>query len=181
MIGNLYRRDPYYGAYPHGLLDRILTVWPETPRLHVFSGSVKDPDGVTLDIRPECNPDVVASATTMAEHFAPASFAVVLADPPYNGRAHEAYGTRPVDKRAVVRQAATIVRPEGYLIWLDVATPVWSREHWVWAGLIAVQTGTNRAMRALSILRRLHDGESAPGLKNPLFRRDRKRNGAERG
>jgi hypothetical protein len=152
--GAYYRSGACYGSYPHGVLDRLLTLFPETPRLHLFGGAVKDPDGVTFDIRPECNPTVLGDVMEIARHLPARHFATVLADPPYDRKAQETYGTRPFCKRRALKEVAKVMRPGGVLAWLDVRTPIWEHRTWEWGGVIALQTGTMRVIRSLTILRR---------------------------
>lgn len=155
LIGATYKRDmAYYGAYPHGILDRLLALFPETPRLHLFSGMVRDvdPGAETFDINPGCRPSVIGDVMNISEHFSAEHFATVLADPPYSARARIIYGTDNFDKRLALREVWQVMQPGGVLAWLDVITPIWSKELWTWGGLIGLQTGTNCVMRALSIL-----------------------------
>ncbi|MCK4284351.1 MAG: hypothetical protein KAX44_08550 [Candidatus Brocadiae bacterium] len=155
LVGNaFFRSADYYGAYSHSVLDRLLTLFPETPRLHLFSGMVCDPDAVRFDINAECEPDVVGDVVDLASYFPPRHFGVVLADPPYDAKACSAYGTRPFCKRLALKQVARVLRPGGMLAWLDVRTPIWSKREWQWAGLIGLHQGTNRRILGLSMLRR---------------------------
>lgn len=154
MIGARYERaSDCYGAYPHGFLERLLAIFPDKPRLHLFSGRVRDPESVTFDIRPAGRPDVLGDVMRLSHYFGE-QFAVVFADPPYNAKARKIYGTKPFDKRLAVKQVHQVLRPGGHLLWLDTMTPMWSREEWEWAGLVGVHTGTNCVIRGLSIWRK---------------------------
>jgi 16S rRNA G966 N2-methylase RsmD len=50
--------------------------------LNLFCGMNKH--GVRVDMNPEVKPDVLADAHEVSKHFAPESFDVILADPPYS-------------------------------------------------------------------------------------------------
>ncbi|MCK4376180.1 MAG: hypothetical protein KAX19_12650, partial [Candidatus Brocadiae bacterium] len=153
LIGPLYKgATRLYGSYPVGFVERLTTVFPETPRLHLFAGGVCDPEGVTFDIRPESKPNVIGDVMHIADHFPAGHFAVVLADPPYNAKARDVYGTAAFCKRRALREVHKVIRRGGVLAWLDTSTPIWSHEHWEWGGLIGVQVGSCRVFRALSIL-----------------------------
>ena len=69
ILGNNYRvKSGYYGGYPAGYLHRIKALFPDKSRiLHLFSGNVDTVflPGVTVDINPECNPDIVDDAHTL--------------------------------------------------------------------------------------------------------------------
>ena len=157
VIGNDYHRsNPTWGAYPNGFLERVTTAWPELPRLHAFAGGVHDPEpkAVTLDIRPECAADITGDVLDAGWLFHGDRFAVVMADPPYDAKACRVYGTKPLLTRDVLPALAAVTEPGGHLLWFSTRPPLWSKRDWEWGGLIGVFTGTNRAMRALTILRR---------------------------
>jgi len=161
MIGNDYRRsNPMWGAFPNGFLGRILTVWPELPRLHVFAGGVRDPQGTTLDIRSESGADVIGDVRDAPELLHGRTFATVIADPPYDAQACAVYGTKPLASRDVLPALAAVTQPGGHLLWFSSRAPMWSKRLWEWGGLIGVYVGTNRAMRALTIL--VRRGETKP-------------------
>ena len=153
LIGNLYKRtSDCYGAYPHGLLERLLAVFPEQPRLHLFAGGVEDPGGTTFDINPDCKPDVQGDVLELGKHFPEHPFAVVLADPPYDARAQAIYGTKPFCKRRALHQVHQVLQPGGLLVWMDIRVPIWTKRQWRWGGMIALHTGTNRQIRGIYIL-----------------------------
>jgi len=157
-IGNNYsRKKGYPGEYPRTYLDRIRALFPETPLLHLFSGSI-EPDsehGIYC---------VDADATTPADYHIRAAdigsywtkeFAVVLADPPYDKALSPEYAVERPDKIKVISAISEVIRPGGYLVWLDTRMPIWSKsDGWEWAGVIAVFGGTNRVLRGAFILRK---------------------------
>ena len=123
----------------------------------MFSGLVADPQGTTFDINVANKPDVVGNVLNIGSHFSE-KFNLVLADPPYNDRARTIYGTDKFDKRKAIIAIADVVEVGGHLIWLDTMTPIWSKRYWRWGGMIALHTGTNCVIRAVSILRRVGNG-----------------------
>ena len=155
VIGNLYaRKTNYYGAYPHRFLDRVRSMFPERKKvLHLFAGVVEPLDNeITLDIRPELLPMVVADAHDLLP-FSDSTFDLVLADPPYTPKDAEHYGTKGVNRAKVMRNLRPSVIPGGYLCWLDTVRPMYRRQDWKQVGAIAVLVSTNTRVRCLSIFK----------------------------
>lgn len=167
LVGNNYRNPTkYYGAYPANFLKRIHALFKEEftegEVLHLFSGMVaKLGEGVnenrhetTFDIRPELKPDVLGDAVHVSDYFPLKKFDLVLADPPYDTN-HEKYGTEPFSKKAVIKECANIVKPGGYLAWLDTMMPMWAKKDgWVLKGTIGLCQSTNHKVRMVTILQR---------------------------
>ncbi len=155
LIGNNYARERgYYGEYPPTYLRRMFTLFPELPRLHLFSGSLRDKDACCVDAtRPEA--DYQADVLTWLQGKSRCPWATVFADPPYGREEGKRYeGTYP-NKRAVVTAISTVMAPNGYLVWLDTSMPIWAKaDGWEWAGMITVFTGTNRVLRGAFLLRK---------------------------
>ena len=153
-MGNNYTTSGYYGAYPHGYLPRIQSMFPtETGDrvLHLFGGSLPQSENyIRLDIRPEVNPDVVGDAHTLDKIFAPNSFDIIFADPPYSAEDAEHYGTCMVKRRVVMAGCNYILRPGGWLIWLDQVLPIFSKEKWMWNLAIAMVKSTNHRVRLIT-------------------------------
>jgi len=67
VMGNNYKGSGYYGAYPHGYVKRVYSMFPDSQRiLHLFSGSLTDKDVFKpyslvwrLDLNPQYQPDYV--------------------------------------------------------------------------------------------------------------------------
>ena len=155
VIGALFaRHGDYYGAFPHGFLERIDAMFPaRRALLHLFSGSVQSvPGATTLDIRPECAPDVVHDAH-LPLPFPSGAFDLVLADPPYTPTDAKHYGTRGINRALVMRNTRPVVEPGGYLLWLDTVRPMYRKTDWQQVGAIAVLISTNTRVRCLSIFR----------------------------
>jgi len=121
-------------------------------RLYIFSGTLQRWDGTTVDINPELNPNVVADAEKMP--FSETEFDLIIADPPYTPEDAKKYGTKMISRPKVMREAARVTEPGGYLVWLDLIIPKYRNEDWKLVGMIGLYTGTNRRFRAVSIFER---------------------------
>jgi SAM-dependent methyltransferase len=155
IIGNNYRsRSGYYGEYPATYLRRVGSMFPDSSAtLHVFSGSVAPlPGTVCVDVQPATRPSVVADATALP--FAPATFDLVYADPPYTPSDAARYGTPMVDRRRSLRELAQVTRPGGHLVWLDTVVPMFRKVEWSWIGVIGIIRSTNHRVRACMIFER---------------------------
>lgn len=116
MVLAEFAEFPEAGGYPLQFLPlayQTLGVTDPSRVLHLCSGSVRV--GVTVDIRRDAGPSVVADCRSLP--FADESFDWVMADPPYSRRwARQLYG---LTKRnyptpvAITREAARVLRPGG--------------------------------------------------------------------
>ena len=154
-IENYRRRHGYYGEYPPSYLKRVYALFPDKNRiLHLFSGTVKG-RGVTFDINPDLNPDVVGDVREIRKYFSDGQFDLIIADPPYERKDFERYGYKPFSKQRVVRDLWYITEKGGFLVWLDVIVPIYSKEQWSLRGNILLLTGTNRRVRVVTIWERV--------------------------
>lgn len=172
VLGNDYRnRTAYYGAFPPGLLARVMALFPdhdptvdhstvpagEIPILQAFSGSLPmssayvrlDCGAPTAELR--CN---VLDLPTFNGCAYAGAFGLAIADPPYSAADASKYGTPPVNRGAMTRALAAVVRPGGFLVWLDTCWPMHAKEQWLTVGRIFVQRSTNHRVRALTIFER---------------------------
>jgi SAM-dependent methyltransferase len=157
--GNNYKGSGYYGAYPPDYLERIWAVFPDYRNgqfMHLFSGSLTaEAGGIRVDIRDDLPSPQDVRADALALPFADAVFGLVLADTPY-GRTHaERYGTTMPDRKAVIREAARVTKPGGFLVWLDTKLPMFRKSEWHWCGVIQVIRSTNHDFRGASIFQRV--------------------------
>lgn len=155
----------YYGAYPPSYLKRLELLFPEEFKgtvLHLFSGTLKG-DGqrtFTLDIKsepvPGIKPDFVADAEQLDKHVPENFFDLVIADPPY-GSNHTKYGVKKkVNRKKVIHLCSKILKPGGYLIWLDTVLPQWRKaDGWLLRGIIGCGQSTNHQVRAITILQKV--------------------------
>ena len=162
VIGNMYKApNDYYGEYPPSYIERVMSLFPlYTKILHLFSGAVS-PDkypGTTLDINPNLNPDICANAEKLSNALGDRRFDLIMADPPYTVKDAREYGrympedirregTKMPNKLKVTSECRKVISDNGVLVWLDTRKPMYRKIHWRYTGLIAVDCGTNRAVR----------------------------------
>jgi hypothetical protein len=117
----------YPGGYPRGYLKWLQEMgWWGERRIHLCAGGVKkqDPEGFTVDIKPESGADLIADAADT--HLEAESFDCALIDPPYNRElADKLYGTGDAWKsiNAFAREGARLVVPGGFVITLSYEVP----------------------------------------------------------
>lgn len=116
-------------------------------------------------------PDVIEDAEDLSEglkgyHYRGAPLGpidLVLADPPYDKADQLRYwlesgGTKetfvPLRKRAVLAEVAKVLRPGGWLVWLDTSRPMYSKTTWIHRGVIAIYRSTGHRIRGAWLLER---------------------------
>jgi hypothetical protein len=187
FMGNDYRvKSGYYGGYPAGYLPRIMSMFPDAKSiLHLFSGKVEKtrPGEITFDINPERKPDLVGNAEWLSSMFScaecgkyyseecvhPKGFDLILADPPYSNSDADRYGTIMIRRNKVVHECLKVLRPGGFLVWLDQVFPlhkkiesplvgtIYVREEFPdleYAGEIGMIKSTNHRVRAVFIFQK---------------------------
>lgn len=143
---------PDGGGYPLRFLERayaLLGVTDPDRVLHLCSGSVRR--GVTVDVRPEVNPTVVADARHTP--FPDASFRWVLTDPPYSEEyARNLYGTEAhyPEPGAIMAEAARLLEPGGRVGMLHFEVPMIRRPLRL-VGVWGVTTGLGYKIRAFTV------------------------------
>lgn len=151
----------YPGSFPRGLIKRMQRRgWWGNDRLWMFSGSFKDPSGVTVDINPEVRPDVIANCEALP--FADESFDFVMLDPPYSElEARQLYGLDYCNIFAVINEAARVTRPGGIMAVLHRLAPFHApqesehKRQMACIGVVGVYTIAGYVnMRALTIWRK---------------------------
>ena len=159
ILGNDYKGTGYYGSYPPGYLKRVETLFPDMQTvLHLFSGSLPQEatrSRVTVDIRytDVVRPGVRGDARALP--FQNESFDLVYADTPYSTADAEYYGTTLPNRKLVLREVHRVVRPGGFLVWMDTALPMYRKDMWHWCGAVALWRSTNHRVRGVSIFERL--------------------------
>lgn len=162
VIGNMYKApNGYYGEYPPSYIERVTSLFPlYTNILHLFSGAVSSDKypGTTVDINPNLNPDICGNAEDVSNVLGSKRFNLIMADPPYtvaDAREYGQYmpeevrdqGTKMPNKLRVMRECRKVISDDGVLVWLDTRKPMYRKIDWRYSGLIAVDCGTNRAVR----------------------------------
>jgi hypothetical protein len=150
---------PDGGGYPIRFLDRAyptLGVTDPTKVLHLCSGSVRV--GVTVDIRPEMHPSIVADCRAVP--LPDESFDWIMADPPYSEQyAENLYGTgkdypKPSE---ILREACRLLRSGGRVGILHFQVPM-HRPPLRMVGVWGVSTGAGYAIRAWTVFEKAQRG-----------------------
>lgn len=155
MIGQDYRnKSDFYGAYPASYLEHINTMFPNQEKvLHLFSGILpKDDSYIRFDMIQNC--DVSGDAHKLSEYFCDTKFDLISADPPYSGEDADKYGTPMINRNKVVSECSKILKPNGYLVWLDCVFPMHRKSDVKFVGTIGLIRSTNHRFRVVSIFRK---------------------------
>lgn len=162
--GNAYgNKVKFYGAYPNGYLKKIRSLFPEFEdheTLHLFSGSLGlqediEFEGVKFDCNTALGPDVVGNAEQLSDYFESEQFSIILADPPYQkSDAENFYGVPLVNKKKVLHEAYKILRPGGFLVFMDERLPMYRKSEFKRVGEILITRSTNHRVRAVFIFER---------------------------
>jgi hypothetical protein len=161
ILGNDYRGSGMYGSYPPGYLRRVSALFPDKPqKLHVFSGSLPRSatrDRVTVDIRVSAVDNVYPGiqADVGQLPFRNESFDLCYADPPYSEGDAEHYGVRMPNRRAILHAIHPVIRPGGFLIWLDTVLPMYRKDMWNWCGAIGMWRSSNHRIRGVMLFERV--------------------------
>ena len=158
-IGNNYKGSGYHGSYPPSYLSRIMGLFPDVARsrtCHLFSGSLtSETPGLRVDINGELSPDVVCNAEELSEHVKNNHYDLILADPPYTEEDALKYGNPMVNRNRVVKECYKVLRPGGYLCWMDMVLPMYSKKEFKRVGEISISRSTNHRVRAVFIFEKV--------------------------
>lgn len=153
IMGNNYRNSGYYGAYPHTYLERVSSLFPDAERvLHLFSGSMPKGNYVRFDMHVDA--DVKGDAHKLSEHFI-GDFDLIYADPPYSVEDCEHYGCAMVNRNTVLSECVKVLRPGGFIVWLDQVLPMFRKDELEMCGVIGMVKSTNHRFRVVTIFRKL--------------------------
>lgn len=154
MIGNNYQsKQGFYGEYPPSYLRRIKSLFPDAEDiLHLFSGSVRDMVATTFDLAQGA--DVQGDAEQLDRYFEPDTFDLILADPPYSSEDALHYGTPMINRNKVLSKCIMVLKPDGFICWLDTVLPMYRKADVVLVGTIGVVRSTNHRFRVVSIYQR---------------------------
>lgn len=170
-VGACYKGSGWHGSYPNKYLKRMRAIFPEFKKkrtLHLFSGSLspgydseidwaEDFPGVTFDLNESIKPDVVGNAENLSEHFKNDTFDIILADCPYTDEDANKYGFPLISRNKVVKECYEVLRPGGYLCWMDMVLPMYSKGQFKRVGEIAISRSTNHRVRAVFIFQKVKD------------------------
>jgi SAM-dependent methyltransferase len=144
---------PEGGGYPKRFLEwayDLMGVTDPATVLHLCGGSVNH--GITVDIRPEKNPTIVADCRNVP--LPDESFDFILADPPYSeDYATNLYGTGANYPKPgqIAKEACRLLRPGGKFGFLHFQVPM-TRKPLRILGVYGVTTGCGYAIRAWTLM-----------------------------
>lgn len=112
----------YPGAFPKGLITKIKRKWWGQKRLWLFSGTFKDTTGITVDIKKEVKPLVLANCEYLP--FKTNSLDFVMADPPYSKEeSMDLYNLPYVNVIKTINEMIRVSKPGGYILFLHRLVP----------------------------------------------------------
>jgi SAM-dependent methyltransferase len=158
FLGQNYRGSgQIYGSYPPQYLRRVMALFPDFESgLHLFSGSLPPQDKfVRFD---NLRGDVNGDAERLSSYFDLSGgplFDLILADPPYSEEDCNHYGTPMVNRNTVLRECARVLRPDGFVVWLDQVLPMFKKTELHLCGAIGLVRSTNHRFRIVTIFRRV--------------------------
>ena len=113
----------YPGAFPKGLVKRVLRRYNSSPKLMLFSGSFHDLGWETVDVNTDVRPTYAFNAEELPALWTD-RYGFVFADPPYSEmEAQELYGLPYFNIVKLVNEMARVTRPGGYMILLHRLIP----------------------------------------------------------
>lgn len=146
-----------FGRYPKGFLAHVLKLQllghvKREEILHVCSGTLGPTERWTVDLRKEARPRVLASGTALP--FVDNSFPAVMMDPPYSDEyARNLYKVENPRPSWLLREAARVVQPGGYIGILHVAIP-FSPPACELVNVYGISTGVGFRIRAFTVYRK---------------------------
>lgn len=155
IMGNNYKTAGDYGAYPHGYLDRIQSLFPDAKEiLHLFSVNLPPGEYVRFDLHPE-HADINGDAHELSKYFPENRFDIIYADPPYSAEDCEHYGTAMVNRTKVLKECVKVVEKDGFIVWLDQVLPMYKKTEVKIVGVIGMVKSTNHRFRVITIFQKL--------------------------
>ncbi len=152
VMGNNYRtKSNLYGAYPHGYLKRIESLFPliKNKTLHLFSGSLPDSDDYD---KVDFNNGI--DAHTMSNKLENNFYKLIYSDPPYSIEDCDHYGCCMIKRNIVFKECYKIMEKDGILIWLDQVLPNYKKIEWDIIGRIGMVKSTNHRFRVITIFKK---------------------------
>ena len=149
----------FYGSYQIEYLERINVLFPDCKEkketVHLFSGSIPlSPDYTVVGLPDgEYKPELTCNAEQLSS-FLPFRPSLILADPPYEEAANGEYAICTVNRAKVVYECAQVLRPGGFLVWMDQALPVFSNDLLRWVGNVSYIRSTANRFRVVSFFQR---------------------------
>ena len=152
VMGNNYTtKTSLYGAYPHGYLERIYSLFEpvKDKTLHLFSGSLPDSDDYD---KVDYNTGI--DAESMSDILPSDFYERIYADPPYSVEDCERYGCCMVKRNVVFNECYKVMKSGGILVWLDQVLPQYKKSQWDILGRIGMVKSTNHRFRVITIFKK---------------------------
>ena len=149
----------FYGAYQVEYLKRIEVLFGDIKGkhefVHLFSGSIPPSPDYSVVGLPDanCKPDIECNAEQLSS-FLGFNPTIIMADPPYSKQDSENYAHCMVNRAKVVEECAIVLKPGGYLVWLDQALPVFSNETLRLVGVFSYIRSTANRFRCVVIFQK---------------------------
>ncbi len=152
--------SPFYGSYQVEYLNRVGTLFPDCfgarETVHLFSGSLPpSPDYTRVGQDPtgQYKSDVECDIHNLSSYlsFKPG---LIYADPPYSQEDSVHYQNSMVDRAKIVSECAAVLRPGGWLVWMDQALPVFSNKEIRYVGCISYIRSTGNRFRCVVIFQK---------------------------
>lgn len=146
----------FYGAYQIEYLKRIDALFPDCKGkkefIHLFSGSIPESPEYTVVGLPDGNwkPEFECDAHQLASRL-PFKPSLIMADPPYEEAANGKYAICDINRARVLDECATVLRPGGYIVWMDQAAPTFSNDKLSFVGEITFLRSTGNRYRVVGI------------------------------
>lgn len=151
IMGNNYRTSGYYGAYPHGYLSRIMSMFPDVQEadiIHVCAGSLPKGEYTRVDKNKTLEPEICCDAEVFSNHIQK-KYKLALVDVPYSEEDALHYGYPMLSRRKTLDQCHKALEVGGWVIWLDQAPPIWAKKNWNWSLAIGMIKSTNHRVRVV--------------------------------
>jgi hypothetical protein len=152
-MGNNYKtKTSLYGAYPHGYLDRIYSLFPliKGKSLHLFSGSLEENEDYD---KVDYNTGI--DAHNMSDVLSLNFYERIYADPPYSIEDCEHYGCCMVKRNVVFNECYKIMKQGGILIWLDQVLPQYKKTEFKILARIGMVKSTNHRFRVVTVFEKI--------------------------
>lgn len=151
----------FYGSYQVEYLKRIATLFPDCKGrqevLHLFSGSLppsEDYMRVGQDPTGKYKSDLEVDAHYLSSFLPPNKFSLIYADPPYSQEDSEHYENAMVNRAKIISEAAKVMKPGGWLVWMDQALPLFSNNEIRLVGCISYIRSTGNRFRCVVIFQK---------------------------
>lgn len=148
-----------YGSYQVEYLKRMEILFSDckgkTETVHLFSGSIPTSPNYTVVGLPEGDyqPEFKCDAHQLSSYL-PFKPTLILADPPYEEAANGKYALCDINRPRVLDECARVLRPGGWICWMDQNLPTFSNEVLRCRGGISYIRSTGNRFRVVSFFQK---------------------------